>query len=76
MDLLVLWNIIFNNNEENENMLQVRRIREQHIRISHFYENVILNYSLTGKKYKYSFSFIYNIYIVLFCNIIFFSHRF
>ncbi|XP_036143362.1 uncharacterized protein LOC114254615 [Monomorium pharaonis] len=50
MDLLVLWNAIFNNNEKDENVLQVRRIREQHIRISQFYENVILNYSLTDFK--------------------------
>lgn len=61
MDLLILWNI-FNNNEENENVLQIRRIREQHIRIRHFYENVVLNYSLTGKKYRHSFSFIYILY--------------
>lgn len=47
MDLFLLGNIIFDDNEENE--LQIRRMREEHVKINNFYENVVLHYSLTGK---------------------------
>ncbi|XP_025162210.1 uncharacterized protein LOC109504470 [Harpegnathos saltator] len=49
MDLLLLWNM-FNDDEENEPEWQIHRVREEHIKINNFYENVVLYYSLIDFK--------------------------
>ncbi|XP_067204184.1 putative nuclease HARBI1 isoform X1 [Linepithema humile] len=48
MDILLFWNIFFNNNEENNNDWEIAHRRERHLKINNFFENVALVYSLTG----------------------------
>lgn len=51
MDLLFLWNVIINNNE-NDDDWQMYHVREPHLKISHF-ENIVLQYSVTGNDIYY-----------------------
>lgn len=57
MDIL-LWNILFNNDEEN-NDWEIALRREQHLKINNFFENVILFYSLTGNNKVMYYLFFY-----------------
>lgn len=46
----ILWNIFFNNDEEDDYDWQIVRMREQHHRIYNYFENVVMFYSLTGNN--------------------------
>lgn len=45
MDILFLWNVIINNNE-NDDDWQIYHVREPHLKINHYFENIILQYSV------------------------------
>lgn len=69
MDILAVWNVFFNNNEEDEYDWPIDHDRELHIKINNFFENVVLFYSLTGNdKFKcniYCSYFIHNVQLML-----------
>ncbi|XP_024884070.1 putative nuclease HARBI1 [Temnothorax curvispinosus] len=53
MDMFLIWDIIFNDDEENNednNDWEIVHLREQHLKINNFFENVVLFYSLTDFK--------------------------
>jgi len=51
MDIFLLWDVFFNNDENNYNDWEIVRPREPHLKINNFFENIVLHYSLTG-NYK------------------------
>jgi len=52
MDILFLWNVIINNNE-NDDDWQIYHVREPHLKINHYFENIVLQYSVTGNDIYY-----------------------
>lgn len=52
MDLRLIWEAFFDNPSDDEDNDNILPEREPHIRIPHFFENIVLTYSLTGKNLK------------------------
>ncbi|XP_071651177.1 putative nuclease HARBI1 isoform X2 [Temnothorax longispinosus] len=50
MDIFLLWNVFFNNDEDNEANWQMHHVREPHLKISNYFENIVLFYSVTEFK--------------------------
>lgn len=69
MDIFLLWDVFFNDDENNYNDWEIAHLREPHLKINNYFENVVLYYSLTGNNnYLCIIYFLHNIYnnIVIF----------
>lgn len=64
----MLGDLFFNNEENEDDNWEIVRRRE-HLKINHYFENVVLNYSLTGNKTTRIFMFLfYDVYIIIFLH--------
>lgn len=73
MDIFLLWDIFFNNDED-DNDFEIVHLREPHLKINNYFENVVLYYSLTGNDKAVSiYYFLHNIYnkIILFIKLLY-----
>lgn len=61
MDIFLLWDVFFNNDQDDyEDDWEIVHLREPHLKINNFFENIVLHYSLTGKnKAKFYLCIIY-----------------
>lgn len=59
MDIFLLRDVFFNNDENNYNDWEIAHLRVPHLKINNFFENVVLYYSLTGNDKAVSMYYLF-----------------